>query len=133
MSRGAFGVVHKGTYDGKPVAVKIMRDPSAFIKEAKLAATMSHPNIVQFIGVVSNSGEGFCSVMELMDGDDLRGLMDNYQENHHPPGFDFTKIKIAFHVTRALSYLHSREVPVIHRDLNAERSAGRKVDGLRCL
>ncbi|KAE8980889.1 hypothetical protein PF011_g22247 [Phytophthora fragariae] len=120
MSRGAFGAVHKGTYDGKPVAVKIMSDPSAFIKEVKLAATMSHPNIVQFIGVVSNSGDGFCSVMELMDGGDLRGLMDNYQESHHPPGFDFTKIKIAFHVTRALRYLHSREVPVIHRDLKSK-------------
>ncbi|KAE9007656.1 hypothetical protein PR002_g16128 [Phytophthora rubi] len=120
MSRGAFGAVHKGTYDGKPVAVKIMSDPSAFIKEVKLAATMSHPNIVQFIGVVSNSGDGFCSVMELMDGGDLRGLMDNYQESHHPPGFDFTKIKIAFHVTRALSYLHPREVPVIHRDLKSK-------------
>lgn len=120
LSGGTFGAVYRGTYDRKPVAVKVMSDPSAFIKEVKLAVTMSHPNIVQFIGVVLHSSKVFCSVMELMDGGDLRGLMDKYQEIDHPAGFDFTKIKIAFHVARALTYLHSRDAPVIHRDLKSK-------------
>ncbi|KAF1779504.1 Protein kinase-like domain [Phytophthora cactorum] len=113
ISRGAFGKVYKGTYNGQLVAVKTMSDVDTFVKEVKMACTMSHPNIVQFIGVAWNYREDFCCVMEYMDGGDLRG-----REPSH--GFDAAKITIALHVAHALAYLHSRDVPVIHRDLKAK-------------
>ncbi|KAF1788980.1 Protein kinase-like domain [Phytophthora cactorum] len=68
ISRGAFGKVYKGTYNGQLVAVKTMSDVDTFAKEVKMACTMSHPNIVQFIGY--------------MDGGDLRGLLDKYEEEN---------------------------------------------------
>ncbi|KAJ8556911.1 hypothetical protein ON010_g9055 [Phytophthora cinnamomi] len=120
ISRGAFGKVYKGTYNGQPVAVKTMSDVVTFMKEIKMAATMSHPNIVQFIGVAWSSREDFCAVLEYMDGGDLRGLMDRYEEEKRPTGFDADKLKIALQVAHALAYLHSREIPVIHRDLKSK-------------
>ncbi|GMF31688.1 unnamed protein product [Phytophthora lilii] len=120
ISRGAFGKVFKGTYNGQTVAVKTMADVEVFIKEIKMAATMNHPNIVQFVGVAWNEREDFCCVMEYIDGGDLRGLMDKYEEEKHSTGFDETKIKIALQVAHALAYLHSRDVPVIDRDLKSK-------------
>ncbi|KAI9985975.1 hypothetical protein PInf_024766 [Phytophthora infestans] len=120
ISRGAFGKVYKGTYNGQFVAVKTMSDVDSFVKEVKLACTMSHPNIVQFIGVAWDYREVFCCVMEYMDGGDLRGLMDKYEDENRRTGFDAAKITIALHVAHALAYLHSRDVPVIHRDLKSK-------------
>ncbi|EEY58664.1 protein kinase [Phytophthora infestans T30-4] len=81
---------------------------------------MSHPNIVQLIGVAWDYREDFCCVMEYMDGGDLRGLMDKYEDENRRTGFDAAKITIALHVAHALAYLHSRDVPVIHRDLKSK-------------
>ncbi|KAG2989288.1 hypothetical protein PC120_g23208 [Phytophthora cactorum] len=120
ISRGAFGKVYKGTYNGQLVAVKTMSDVDSFVKEIKMACTMSHPNIVQFIGVAWNYREDFCCVMEYMDGGDLRGLLDKYEEENRRTGFDAAKITIALHVAHALAYLHSRDIPVIHRDLKSK-------------
>ncbi|EEY57103.1 protein kinase [Phytophthora infestans T30-4] len=97
-----------------------MSDVDSFVKEVKLASTMSHPNIVQLIGVAWDYREDFCCVMEYMDGGDLRGLMDKYEDENRRTGFDAAKITIALHVAHALAYLHSRDVPVIHRDLKSE-------------
>ncbi|POM80191.1 Protein kinase [Phytophthora palmivora] len=78
ISRGAFGKVFKGTYNGQLVAVKTMTDVDSFVVEIKMACAMSHPNIVQFIGVAWNYREDFCCVMEYMDSGDLRGVLSSY-------------------------------------------------------
>ncbi|KAF1786794.1 Protein kinase-like domain [Phytophthora cactorum] len=83
ISRGAFGKVYKGTYNGQLVAVKTMSDVDSFVKEIKMACTMSHPNIVQFIGVASAG---------------------KYEEENRRTGFDAAKITIALHVAHALAY-----------------------------
>jgi hypothetical protein len=120
ISRGAFGKVYKGTYNGQQVAIKTMADVETFVKEIKMCASMSHPNVVRFIGAAWNYREDFCCVMEYMGGGDLRGLMDKYEEEKRPRGFDQGKIMIALHVAHALAYMHSRDVPVIHRDLKSK-------------
>ncbi|KAF1782756.1 Protein kinase-like domain [Phytophthora cactorum] len=120
VSRGGFGKVYKGTYNGQAVAIKTMSDVETFVKEIKMMAWLRHPNIVQFIGVAWNSREDFCCVMEYMDGGDLRALLNKYTELNRPTGFDFSKIMIAFQVARALAYLHSSKVRVLHRDLKSK-------------
>ncbi|KAK1933914.1 Serine/threonine-protein kinase TNNI3K [Phytophthora citrophthora] len=120
ISRGAFGKVYKGTYSGQLVAVKTMSDVETFVQEIKMAQSMSHPNVVQFIGVAWNYREDFCCVMEYMGGGDLRGLLDKYEEENRKTGFNSGKLTIALHVAHALAYLHSRDVPVLHRDLKSK-------------
>lgn len=127
LSRGAYGEVYKGWIDSRPVAIKMLpqfsrRDlqlVNSFLTEAKLMATLDHPNIVRFIGVAWSSLADLCVVSELADNGDLRSLLDSYVINDHPPGFDYNKIKIALHVAHALTYLHSLQPMVLHRDLKS--------------
>ncbi|POM68965.1 TKL protein kinase [Phytophthora palmivora] len=127
ISRGAFGEVYAGIYNDQQVAVKMLlqstrRDiklVNEFLREAKLTAMMEHPRIVTFIGIAWDSLSDVCVVLEFMDGGDLRTLLSNYEQDHHPIGFDREKVTIALHVCHALTYLHSLEPPVIHRDLKS--------------
>lgn len=127
VSRGAYGEVYRGSYNGQSVAVKMLLpdtrrsipNVNAFLAEVKMAAVMDHPHIAKFIGVAWDSLTDLCSLTEFMDGGDLKTLLVRYQEENHPLGFDYVKVKIALHVAHALTYLHSLDPPVIHRDLKS--------------
>ncbi|GMF19375.1 unnamed protein product [Phytophthora lilii] len=80
---------------------------------------MDHPHIVYFVGVAWDSLSDLCVVLEFMDGGDLRTLLNRYEAEHHPVGFDKQKATTALHVCHALTYLHSLSSPVIHRDLKS--------------
>ncbi|KAK1946675.1 Dual specificity protein kinase shkD [Phytophthora citrophthora] len=127
VSRGAFGEVYKGTYNGQVIAAKMLLvdtrrsipHVNAFMAEVKIAAVMDHPHIAKFIGVAWDSLSDLCSVTEFMEGGDLKALLTKYEEEGHSLGFDYIKIRIALHVAHALTYLHSLDPPVIHRDLKS--------------
>ncbi|KAE8912509.1 hypothetical protein PF010_g9198 [Phytophthora fragariae] len=90
-----------------------------FLAEAKMTATMEHPHIVSFIAVAWDSLSDLCVVLEFMDGGDLRAMLDKYLASKRQVGFDKLKAVIALHVCHALTYLHSLDPPVIHRDLKS--------------
>ncbi|KAL3673149.1 hypothetical protein V7S43_002444 [Phytophthora oleae] len=127
VSRGGFGEVYKGTYNGLTVAVKRMLPAhrknvahvNNFLAEVKLMASLDHSCIVQFVGVAWDSLSDVCAVTEFMDAGDLRGLLTAYHDENHPVGFDNDKVAIALQVAHALTYLHSLEPVVIHRDLKS--------------
>ncbi|POM74232.1 TKL protein kinase [Phytophthora palmivora] len=127
ISRGAYGEVYNGVFNGQPVAVKMLlpstrgslQHVTDFLTEAKMTASMDHPHIVTFIGVAWDSLSDLCVVLEFMDGGDLRMLLNKYEATKHPVGFDKQKTTIALHVCHALTYLHSLMPPVIHRDLKS--------------
>ncbi|KAG1692783.1 hypothetical protein DVH05_024398 [Phytophthora capsici] len=127
IARGGYGEVYTGTYHDKPVAVKMLLPETrkskarriAFLAEVKLMATLDHPHIVQLIGVAWDSPNDLCALTELMDGGDLRSLLDKYDMEHRHPGFTYEKVKIALHVAHALAYIHSLSPPLIHRDLKS--------------
>ncbi|ETL94066.1 TKL protein kinase [Phytophthora nicotianae] len=127
ISRGAFGEVYAGIHNDNQVALKMLL-PSArrdikmvndFLMEARLTATMEHPRIDACIGIAWDSLSDLCVVLEFMEGGDLRSLLANYEQKQRPLGFDREKTAIALHVCHALTYLHSLEPPVIHRDLKS--------------
>ncbi|RLN72080.1 hypothetical protein BBJ28_00022391 [Nothophytophthora sp. Chile5] len=128
LSRGAFGEVYKGTYNGQDVAIKMLLPDTkrsiphvnAFLAEVKLMAVMDHPRIAKYVGVAWDSLTDLCSVTEFMAGGDLKTLLVTFEEQNHPVGFDHDKVKIALHVAHALTYLHSLDPPVIHRDLKSK-------------
>ncbi|RLN15190.1 hypothetical protein BBJ28_00009023 [Nothophytophthora sp. Chile5] len=127
ISRGAFGEVYTGVFNGQQVAVKILppetrgnlQHVNEFLAEAKMTASMDHPRIVSFIGVAWDALSDLCVVLEFMDGGDLRTLLQKFETSRRPVGFDREKTTIALHGCHALTYLHSLMPPVIHRDLKS--------------
>ncbi|GMF44190.1 unnamed protein product [Phytophthora fragariaefolia] len=126
INRGGFGEVYAGTYNGQRVAIKTLlperkkslAQVNAFLSEIKLMTTLDHPHIVQFIGVAWDSLTDLCVVTEFMTID-LKALLEKYDEQRLPRGFDHDKVKVALHVAHALTYLHSCAPPIIHRDLKS--------------
>ncbi|RLN58103.1 hypothetical protein BBP00_00007169 [Phytophthora kernoviae] len=127
LSRGGFGEVYRGYYRDQTVAIKtllpstrkVMSHIEAFLAEIKLMATMEHPQIVRFVGVAWESLSELYAVSEFMEGGDLRSLLVKYHNDYHHQGFDPTKIKIALQTAHALTYLHSLDPVVLHRDLKS--------------
>src|SRR5262249_44346313 len=109
LGEGGMGEVYRATDTklGREVAIKILpesfaQDPNRmarFEREAKLLASLNHPNIAQIYGV-----EDRALVMELIEGKSPRG----------PMPFD-EAWKIASQVAAALDCAH--EKGIIHRDL----------------
>lgn len=127
ISRGAFGEVYSGIFNGQQVAVKVLipatrtnlKHVNEFLAEAKMNATMDHPHVVMFVGVAWDSLSDLCVVLEYMHGGELRSLLDQYLKTNHPTGFNKQKATTALQVCHALTYLHSLDPPVIHRDLKS--------------
>lgn len=127
ISRGSFGEVYVGVYNDKKVAVKMLLPPmqgnirhvNDFLAEAKMTASMDHPHIVTFLGVAWDSLSDICVVLEFMEGGELRSLLDKYEKEKHPVGFNRQKATMALEICHALTYLHSLSPSVIHRDLKS--------------
>ncbi|KAL3666203.1 hypothetical protein V7S43_008991 [Phytophthora oleae] len=128
ISRGGYGEVYSGLYNGQQVAIKMLvpetrkseAHRSTFLTEIKLMAILEHPRIVYLVGVAWDSPNDLCALLEFMEGGDLRTLLNKYSKEHRPTGFTFEKVQIALHVAHALTYLHSLDPPVIHRDLKSK-------------
>ncbi|KAF4322566.1 hypothetical protein BBO99_00003873 [Phytophthora kernoviae] len=127
ISRGAFGEVYSGVFNGQQVAIKMLlpatrgnlKHVNDFLGEAKLHATMDHPHIVTFMGVAWDSLSDLCVLLEYMDSGELRTLLNTYEKEKYPIGYNRQKTTIALQVAHALTYLHSLVPPVIHRDLKS--------------
>ncbi|KAL7686200.1 putative protein kinase [Plasmopara halstedii] len=128
IARGGFGQVFMASYKGKTVAVKTllpetaqdMNEINALFTETKVMAKLEHPCIVRFIGIAWESLSTVCCVTEYLVGGDLRALLNHFLANQtRPRGFDHDKVKIALDIVNGLSYLHSLEPNILHRDLKS--------------
>ncbi len=118
IGRGGMGVVYRAfdTVLKRPVAYKmltsdatgIVADPAALLDEARAAAKLSHPNIVQ-IHDAGQTGGGFFVVMELIDGEDFAHLLKHHRLS--VPGV----IAVGRQICAALDHAHKRRL--VHRDL----------------
>ncbi|KAF1316731.1 Tkl protein kinase, partial [Globisporangium splendens] len=120
VSSGAFGVVWLGHYHGQPVAVKRMIDGEeeslAFSREILTMSRLVHPKIVRFIGCTWTNGKDLGGVTEYMDGGDVRTLLENRKIDL---SWRREKISMAIDIAEALSYMHSLNPKIIHRDLKS--------------
>lgn len=118
IGEGHFSKVNKVEYKGKVLARKKYKDVSKsenkrrFFQEACILGQIKHPNIIEFIGVVSdNKLDKF--VTEYAEGGDLLNFLQD-------PRKKLTiKERIAFckDVSSGMAYLES--IKCIHRDLAA--------------
>ena len=127
LGKGGMGAVYlasDGRIAGKSWAVKEMSDADlldpaektaamrAFQTEASLLATLDHPNIPKVVDYFDEAGRHYL-VMDFVPGDTLEKLMQTR-------GAPFTEQQVAqwgAQLCDVLSYLHSRQPPVIFRDL----------------
>ncbi|NOY86920.1 MAG: protein kinase [Deltaproteobacteria bacterium] len=119
VGRGGMGVVYKArdTLLDRIVAYKILppqaqrnqRVLEMFLREAKSAARLSHPNIVVIYDADQKRGEYYI-VMEFVDGDSLKEILEKQGMFELKPA-----LVIAGQVLRALAYAHSKGI--VHRDI----------------
>src|SRR5437764_4966571 len=116
LGEGGMGVVYAAEDErlNRAVAIKTIRDAGdsivreRFMREARAAASLSHPNVCQLFDIGDSEGEPFL-VMELLDGESLaerlgRGALPLAEA-----------IRITLAILTALEALHGRGF--VHRDL----------------
>jgi Tol biopolymer transport system component/serine/threonine protein kinase len=118
LGEGGMGVVYKATdtHLDRPVAIKVLRpdlvaDPERkrrFIREAKSASALNHPNIVTIHDISTAEGADFI-VMEYIKGRSLDHLIGR-------KGLTLSEtLKYSTQIADALARAHS--IGLIHRDL----------------
>jgi len=119
IGEGGFGLVYRG-HDpllNRQVAIKVLKGDVAtapdfverFRREARLAASLRHPNIVNVIEVGEHEGR-FYLVMDLLPGGTLSSLL----ETGKPLPISRT-IELLKPIAEALDYAHRKGM--IHRDV----------------
>jgi len=118
LGKGGMGEVYQAKDQklGRDVAIKVLPDEFArdvdrvarFQREAKLLASLNHPNIAAIHGLEEADGTHFL-VLELIEGDTLA---DRIKGEAIPVE---ESLKLALQITEALEAAH--EKGVIHRDL----------------
>jgi serine/threonine protein kinase/Tol biopolymer transport system component len=119
LGQGGMGAVYRAVDErlGSPVAVKEnlnLADEFArqFKKEAVTLASLRHPALPRVADYFAYPKQGQYLVMDYIEGEDLR---QRIERSDQLPDRDVVLIGEA--VCDALTYLHTRVPPVIHRDI----------------
>jgi eukaryotic-like serine/threonine-protein kinase len=122
LGRGGMGTVWaaRDTKLGRRVAIKFLLDASRavaerFLTEARATAQCSHDNIVIIHEVDELEGMPYM-VLELLDGQPLRGVLGGYNTGGRLPPSRVVELMLP--VARALERAH--ELGIVHRDLKPE-------------
>lgn len=130
VGQGGMGAVYRAEdlrLEGRICAVKEVRpDPDAmpdalaqardqFHREATTLARLDHPNLPKVSDTFQENDREYL-VMDFVEGKDLRQAME---EERREGAFleERTVLRWTHQLCDALSYLHSRNPPVLHRDI----------------
>ncbi|KAK9277183.1 hypothetical protein L1049_006722 [Liquidambar formosana] len=119
IGKGSFGEIVKASWRGTPVAVKrilpslsddrlVIQD---FRHEVILLVKLRHPNIVQFLGAVTEK-KPLMLITEYLRGGDLHQYLK--EKGSLSPS---TAINFALDIARGMAYLHNEPNVIVHRDL----------------
>ena len=124
LGRGAMGIVYQArqTNLDREVAIKILSDDSAsdemyverFFREARAAASLSHPNVVQAYDAGVTKDGIYYFVMEKVTGENLELVLNNVGPLNIPQALD-----VFISVANALSYAWTRN-QLSHGDIKPE-------------
>jgi serine/threonine-protein kinase len=89
-----------------------------FATEARIAAALNHPHIIQVTDYGRIARNCFLA-MEYIQGTDLAALLDLAQQQRRPVPMDFS-VGVGLACLRALGYAHTRQKPVIHGDTSPQ-------------
>ncbi|KAL4574268.1 hypothetical protein LXL04_021096 [Taraxacum kok-saghyz] len=119
IGKGSFGEIVRACWRGTPVAVKrilpslsddklVVQD---FRHEVNLLVKLRHPNIVQFLGAVTEK-KPLMLITEYLRGGDLHQCLK--EKGALSPT---TAVNFALDIARGMAYLHNEPNVIIHRDL----------------
>uniref|UniRef100_A0A2P2KJL1 non-specific serine/threonine protein kinase n=1 Tax=Rhizophora mucronata TaxID=61149 RepID=A0A2P2KJL1_RHIMU len=123
IGAGSFGTVHRAEWHGSDVAVKILMEQDfdaehfeEFLREVAIMKGLRHPNIVLFMGAVTQPPK-LSIVTEYLSRGSLYRLL-------HKSGarevLDLRRrLNMAYDVAKGMNYLHNRNPPIVHRDLKS--------------
>jgi hypothetical protein len=120
IGKGAFGEIRLATWRGTRVAVKTIlmslsddrQVAKEFLDEVSLLPQLRHPNIVQFLGAVTQQ-KPFMLITEYLPRGDLHSIIQ--RRGALDPA---TATRFALDIARGMNYLHQHKPdPIVHRDL----------------
>ena len=125
LGEGGMGEVYlaEHTYTRQKVAIKavsplLMRDENVrkrFLEEGRVMATLDHPNVVTLHNFFEEAGRFFL-VMQYVEGDALEALLE--RERKAGRTLSVARVlELASGILRGLAHGHTREPPVVHRDV----------------
>ncbi|KAA3643237.1 MAG: hypothetical protein DWQ07_22230 [Chloroflexi bacterium] len=119
LGQGGMGSVYRAWDENLAVEVAVKENlftteeyNRQFRREATILATMRHPNLPRVSDHFEIANQGQYLVMDYIEGEDLRQRMDRVDVL---PAEEVIVVGAA--VCEALSYLHTRQPPILHRDL----------------
>jgi serine/threonine protein kinase len=120
LGQGGFGAVYR-VWDlnlNRPRALKENLDASAeaqrqFSREAGILADLTHPNLPRVLDHFFMPGFGQYLVMDYVEGEDLQSILNRTRG----PLPEAQVTGWLSQVGEALTYLHSQNPPVVHRDV----------------
>ncbi|GAC1461239.1 MAG: hypothetical protein PVSMB2_23050 [Ktedonobacteraceae bacterium] len=127
VGRGGFGAVYKAAdtqFGNRLVAIKEMSQSNmnaqelleatlSFKREALMLAGLTHPNLPRIYEQFTDGGRSYL-VMDFIDGKTLEAHLADLSPTLLPSAKTLT---IGIQLCDVLSYLHSRQPPIIFRDL----------------
>ena len=131
LGHGGMATVYlaEDTKLGRPVAIKLLADNLAhddafrerFMREARLAAQLDHPNVVKVYDVSGDADRPFI-VMEHVDGGTLGDLIERRRRLDPEDG-------IRFLIEGCCGLGHAHERKLVHRDVKPHNFLIRSQDG----
>ncbi|XP_052191008.1 serine/threonine-protein kinase CTR1 isoform X2 [Diospyros lotus] len=123
IGAGSFGTVHRAEWHGSDVAVKVLtvqdfhdEQLKEFLREVAIMKRVRHPNVVLFMGAVTQRPH-LSIVTEYLP----RGSL--YRLIHRPsPGEIMDqrrRLRMALDVAKGINYLHCLSPPIVHWDLKS--------------
>ena len=124
IGSGSYGSVYRGTWNGTPVACKMLyrkklgNEESLDLQmEVGVASSLRHPNVCQFLGLCHmDGGNKTYIVSELVERGSLYDAVV-MTPNKIEWG---TRMLIIHGIAQGIGYLHTRRPPMVHRDLKAK-------------
>ncbi|XP_010527361.2 PREDICTED: serine/threonine-protein kinase CTR1-like [Tarenaya hassleriana] len=123
VGAGSFGTVHRAEWHGSDVAVKVLsvqdfQDDQfrEFLREVAIMKRVRHPNVVLFMGAVTERPR-LSIVTEYLPRGSLFRLI------HRPASGELLdqrrRLRMALDVAKGINYLHCLNPPVVHWDLKS--------------